>query len=290
MSEKTDKVKMSIKEWIKYHQGKHFCHCGCNEEIDIKVHHRYYGIPEYILNHYQKTDESREANSERVKQLYIDRPELKKQISLSVQGVKEGMTNQEWADNENEKEIHFCKCGCNGLIDVQPFHRYHDIPQYIHNHYQKSEEGLITNSERGIKHHKEHPEVGVEHGKYISQLYKDYPEILQQISATLQGVSLEDWDGFSGNERKKFVASVEYIQWRTTVFQRDDYTCQECGTRGGDLNVHHILPYRDYPEPNFSLNTKNGITLCVECHRETFGKEYEFWCRYFDIANGIRQL
>jgi hypothetical protein len=290
MTEKVSNGGMSIKQWVEYHQGRHFCKCGCNEEITIKVHHRYYGIPEYILNHYQKTDDGRKANSERVIQQYKDHPELKKQISLSIQGVGEGMTNQEWVDSENDKKTHYCKCGCNELIIIKSHHRYQGIPEYIHNHYQKSEEGLIDNSERGIQYHKDHPEIGIEHGKYISQLYKDKPGILEQISASLQGVSLEDWEGFISDERRQFMASQEYAQWRTTIFERDDYTCQECGQRGCDLNGHHLLPYRDYPDPQFSLNPKNGITLCVECHRKTFGKEYEFWCRYFDIAiaNGIR--
>ena len=347
MSKKVSNDGMSIKEWIDYHQGKHFCHCGCNEEITIKVHHRYYGIPDYILNHYQKTDESRDANSERVIQLYKDRPELKKQISLSVQGVKEGLTNQEWVDNENAKKIHYCKCGCGELIDIQPCHRNQGIPEYIYMHYQKSEEGLIDNSKRAIEYYKNHPEAGIEHGKCISQLYKDKPEIIRQISlsvqgveegltnkewadnenakkihyckcgcnelidvqpyhrsvgipeyithhyintdngkmiisATLQGVSLDDWEGFVSDERKKFMSSTEYTQWRTSVFERDNYTCQECGRRGGGiyLNCHHILPYRDHPEPEYSLNIDNGITLCEKCHRETYGREYDFMPDY----------
>lgn len=284
--------KMSIKKWIEYHQGRHFCHCGCDEEIKIKVHHRYYGIPKYILNHYQKTDEGREANSERVIQLYKDRPELKKQISLSVQGVNEGMTNQEWADSENEKGIHICACGCNKLIKVQSYHRYDGIPEYIHNHYQKSDNGRKANSKRTVHYHEEHPEAAIKHGNCLRQLYKDCPEICQRISATLQGIPIEDFDGFvyENDERGRFMSSSEYAQWRTAIFERDDYTCQECDKRGGNLNVHHILPYRDYPDPQFSLNPKNGITLCVKCHRETFGKEYDYFNKYFDKANGIKQI
>ena len=111
-----------------------------------------------------------------------------------------------------------------------------------------------------------------------------------KLSCYQRGISVEDFDGFITPEHDRFRKSPEYAQWRTTIFERDDYTCRECGQRGGDLNGHHLLPYRDYPDPQFSLNPKNGITLCVNCHRKTFGKEYEFWCRYFDIANGIRQL
>jgi hypothetical protein len=83
------------------------------------------------------------------------------------------------------------------------------------------------------------------------------------------------WQRHGGNE------------WRELVFERDNYTCQECGQRGGDLNAHHILPYRDWNDSQYSLNLMNGITLCEDCHRETFGKEYDFFNKYFDIVNGV---
>lgn len=37
--------------------------------------------------------------------------------------------------------------------------------------------------------------------------------------------------------------TLEYRQWRSDVYERDDYTCQVCGVRGGTiLNVDHIKP------------------------------------------------
>lgn len=101
-----------------------------------------------------------------------------------------------------------------------------------------------------------------------------------KISCTLRNISIDEFDGFVSGERKKFVASSAYIKWRTSVFERDDYTCQECSNRGGHLNVHHLLPYKDYPDEQFSLNMMNGITLCRKCHEKTFGKEYEYFNEY----------
>lgn len=58
---------------------------------------------------------------------------------------------------------------------------------------------------------------------------------------------------------------TEYIAWRTTVFERDAYTCQMCGERGGMLNAHHIKPWKDYPTLRHDI--ANGITLCLHCHK-----------------------
>lgn len=55
--------------------------------------------------------------------------------------------------------------------------------------------------------------------------------------------------------------------WRRQVFERDDYTCQICGERGGKLNADHVRPARLFPELIVELS--NGRTLCEACHKET---------------------
>ena len=59
---------------------------------------------------------------------------------------------------------------------------------------------------------------------------------------------------------------TDYINWRTTVFKRDNHTCQHCCERGGKLNAHHIKSFAKYPQ--YRLDVDNGITLCLSCHNE----------------------
>jgi hypothetical protein len=75
------------------------------------------------------------------------------------------------------------------------------------------------------------------------------------------------WRGGVTPEFKKLRQSSEFANWRMSVFERDNYTCQECGERGKNLHPHHIKEFAYYPELRFDIN--NGQTLCVECHKKT---------------------
>ncbi len=68
------------------------------------------------------------------------------------------------------------------------------------------------------------------------------------------------------------------IEWRTSVFHRDDFTCQECGMKGIYIEAHHIKPWRDYKELRYEVS--NGITLCRDCHKKTLWKEDNFIEKY----------
>jgi len=58
-----------------------------------------------------------------------------------------------------------------------------------------------------------------------------------------------------------------YLNWCKCVYERDDYTCQKCGKRGGSkLNAHHIEGYAYNPELRIELS--NGVTLCEDCHKD----------------------
>jgi len=65
-------------------------------------------------------------------------------------------------------------------------------------------------------------------------------------------------------------SSKEYKEWRNRVFERDDYKCQKCGTRGVVLNAHHTREWALYPHLRYDLN--NGVTLCIDCHKKCHKK------------------
>lgn len=81
------------------------------------------------------------------------------------------------------------------------------------------------------------------------------------------------WNWQGGKSRdKRSLGNPVYVEWRTKVFERDNYTCVGCGVRSGSgkrvtLNADHIKPWAHYPELRFDLN--NGRTLCIDCHKAT---------------------
>ena len=81
------------------------------------------------------------------------------------------------------------------------------------------------------------------------------------------GKDNNNWKGGITPANQKIRESTEYKLWREAVFTRDNFTCQNCLEKGGELHAHHILSFSQFPELRFAIN--NGITLCKECHKKT---------------------
>lgn len=97
----------------------------------------------------------------------------------------------------------------------------------------------------------------------------------------MTGESHHSWKGGVTDMSDKIRHMTEYIAWRTSTFEKDSYTCQMCGQRGGRLNADHIKPFSQVMEENGIRSLKaareceelwspsNGRTLCEPCHRKT---------------------
>lgn len=81
-----------------------------------------------------------------------------------------------------------------------------------------------------------------------------------------RGENNHNWKGGPNSENRTARNSENYGVWRTEVFERDNYTCVFCGTRGGRINVDHILSFSEYPLLRYDIN--NGRTLCYPCHKK----------------------
>jgi hypothetical protein len=94
----------------------------------------------------------------------------------------------------------------------------------------------------------------------------------------MQGSKHWNWKGGVTPENKKIRESSEYDDFRRKVLIRDKYTCSVCGRVSGSwikeekrkvvLHVHHIKSFAEFPE--LRLEVSNGISLCEDCHRETY--------------------
>lgn len=79
----------------------------------------------------------------------------------------------------------------------------------------------------------------------------------------------KNWQYKHGNSKahKSMWGTAIHKAWRKAVFERDNYTCQMCGVKGGYLEADHIKCFAHNPSVRYELN--NGRTLCKPCHKTT---------------------
>ena len=63
-----------------------------------------------------------------------------------------------------------------------------------------------------------------------------------------------------------------YYNVKAAVLNRDNHTCQICGAKNTQLQVHHIISKKD----GGSNRMKNLVTLCKDCHDKIHNNELEF--------------
>jgi len=112
-------------------------------------------------------------------------------------------------------------------------------------------------------------------------------EYRNKLSEAHRGEKSYNWKG--GTSKLSFIIRncFKYRQWRSDVFTRDNFTCQECGQRGGYIEAHHLNEFykilEEYKIKSLEealiceelWNINNGKTLCRKCHDKTKKKKYD---------------
>ncbi len=82
-----------------------------------------------------------------------------------------------------------------------------------------------------------------------------------------------NWQGGITPRHESIRRSREYKLWRNAVYERDNWTCVWCGSKGTRLEADHIKRFSEFPALRFAID--NGRTLCKPCHKKTntFGRK-----------------
>lgn len=185
-----------------------------------------------------------------------------------------------------------CKCGCGSLTTGLWNRTRKRYPIYVKGHtfcgrkgsWRKGKIGTFLGSNnpnwKGGK-----PKCNI-CGKILTRKEAKNCLLHRTIVNVKKGSEHHNWKGGTTSKRQKMYDSIEAVEWRKSVFERDNYTCQLCGERSVkgkhlNLNAHHILPYSVFEE--FCLDIENGTTLCINCHQLTKNREWSFIPKFLNI-------
>lgn len=105
-------------------------------------------------------------------------------------------------------------------------------------------------------------------------------ETIDKRTSKITGENAGMWKGGISFIDKSIRTMKEYKDWRTSIFIRDNFTCQDCGNKGY-ITAHHIKGFSQILKDNNIKNRiearncdeiwdiTNGKTLCEECHKTT---------------------
>lgn len=119
----------------------------------------------------------------------------------------------------------------------------------------------------------------LEHRQNLSKAMKESPkaqatqfkkgELNPAYGRNQTGPANCNWKGGITNTNQKLRNNPQMQGWRKAVYERDGYTCQDCGAKGY-LQAHHIVPVSKDAFLMFHIN--NGKTVCVACHEKIHGR------------------
>jgi 5-methylcytosine-specific restriction endonuclease McrA len=99
--------------------------------------------------------------------------------------------------------------------------------------------------------------------QYRERFFKPNPYLTQEKRLKREELPKETY--WSGYESRQGTADQ-----RPLILERDEYTCQLCGTSVTDntAEVDHIRPFRRFKRPVDANTFDNQWTLCRACHQE----------------------
>lgn len=90
------------------------------------------------------------------------------------------------------------------------------------------------------------------------------------------------WKGGITPLMMKIRRCAKYKNWTKEIYKKDNWTCQKCNRRGGNLEAHHfpkefqeiikenkIETFEDSQNCKELWDINNGQTFCLKCHNKT---------------------
>lgn len=237
------------------------CGCGCGNDIIIKPHHKYYGIPSYIQGHISK--EQRKNKSEKLKRLCAEgkhpllgkhfSEEWKRNLSLSHLGQKswlKGLTKE-----TDERVMLISKRMKERVVSKET-----KLKLKIANTGKVYSEDFCNKIKK----------LKIDYWKNNPQMKIKYKE--------MKGNKCSNWQGGKSFEPYTFDFNK---QFKESIKERDHYSCQLCNIGLEDLHllkryliIHHI----NY-DKKLSIK-ENCISLCNKCHAIT-NHNRTHWTNFF---------
>jgi len=87
-----------------------------------------------------------------------------------------------------------------------------------------------------------------------------------KLSCVNRGIDIKDFDGFTACPLKRERSKFSDSGLRQQCFEAADYTCDIYGTRGIELNAHHLESWHDNEDKRFELS--NLVCLSKAAHFE----------------------
>lgn len=168
--------------------------------------------------------------------------------------------NNLW-DNKKSKSTRFVKGQIPWNKGINMWKNKEHPKGTLGKHFSEETKKIMSNSHKGKKRliklfGKENPFYGKHHSE----------ETKIKISLTKSGD--KEFTGFKTPIYRIVQVNPKWKEWRRKVFERDNWTCQDCGGKGY-LHPHHIVPVKDCLKMDFEeliFDVENGLTLCKDCH------------------------